>query len=68
MTKYIDADAVAKTAAYRGAKPMTGVVPTTPQPAYNLPRATGLLNPGDPNPVLTVAPTPANLRASLFQR
>ena len=64
--KYIDPAAVASAAAWHGPVPNHGVMPTTPQPEFNLPRPTGLLKPGSNEPILTVAETPSNLRTSLF--
>ncbi len=66
--KFLDANEVASTAAWSGPKPNAGVLPVTPHPTYNLPRPTGLLNPGEADPIIQVAPTPPNLRASLFER
>ena len=68
MHKYLDAKAVASTAAWKSPTPNVAVMPVTPTPTYELGRPTGLLNPGETPPIIHLAPKPANLRASLFQR
>lgn len=63
--KYVQPAEVGNAAAYKPSAYPSGVLITTPQPAYSLSGITGLLDTQTGSKMVNVAPTPPNLRASL---